>query len=649
MSILQNFGTVKVNNLISTIMKFRNDINGLRFLAVIMVVLYHYGFAGFAGGFIGVDIFFVISGFLMTSIVCNGIEKDKFSLWRFYCARAKRIIPALLAVIVTVTILGWFFLFPSEYKQLGKHVISSLFFVSDITYWKESGYFDSGAAEKWLLHTWSLSVEWQFYIFYPVIIIGFLKLMPKVSTLKLLSFLFLASLGIGIYAGFYKPDAGFFLLPSRAWEMLAGGIVSQIRPAMAIPNRVKFSIQLICIGALAICCIMATPLGWPGYKALLPVIFSSVLIYLNSSSVILDNRLSQHIGKISYSLYLWHWPVFVALTMFSRADIILWKLSGLLVAYALSLVSYNLIEKNTKLISGKINHFFYISFALLSLFSLSMLNFNGFDSAYRQISQTSKSRLYEKYRVMHDNWHGYYKDGCDFYNVKDNNHKSSIESYCVKQEHVDGVFLWGDSHAQALSDGVRAITPSDWDFYQVATSSCEPTIGKPLKKAFLDNNCVISNSYALLKIKELKPKVVIIAQRSLHHLNNWNNIATKLKGMGVKHVVVMGPMVQWEEDLSKLISRKDITITNGYASKYYVDSDVFREDDLIKRIKDKNFNFVSLVSNMCNPSQCLSLVPNSEVLMVMDYGHLTHEASIYVGKSVIFPQIKAYFDKTNRG
>ena len=150
---------------------FRKDINGLRAWAVMVVVLFHFGVPGFAGGFIGVDIFFVISGFLMTNILIKKLENphQKFSVWDFYLARAKRIVPALLVLCITLLALGWLMLPPQDYRSLGMHTLTSVLFASNIQYWREAGYFDVASHDKWLLHTWSLSVEWQFYVLLPLL------------------------------------------------------------------------------------------------------------------------------------------------------------------------------------------------------------------------------------------------------------------------------------------------------------------------------------------------------------------------------------------------------------------------------------------------------------------------------------------------
>ncbi|HUD33330.1 MAG TPA: acyltransferase, partial [Variovorax sp.] len=157
---------------------FRGDINGLRAWAVVAVVLYHFGIPGLHGGFVGVDVFFAISGFLMTGIVVQALERDRFSVWQFYLARARRIVPALVVLCATLMALGWRLLLPSDYKALGTHAWSSVAFMSNFKYWREAGYFDAGSHDKWLLHTWSLAVEWQFYLVLPLVLLAVWKLRP---------------------------------------------------------------------------------------------------------------------------------------------------------------------------------------------------------------------------------------------------------------------------------------------------------------------------------------------------------------------------------------------------------------------------------------------------------------------------------------
>lgn len=206
---------------------FRKDINGLRAWAVVAVVLFHFGVPGFAGGFVGVDIFFVISGFLMTNILIKKLEnpQQKFSVWDFYLARAERIAPALLVLCIALLALGWFLLPPQDYRSLGMHTLTSVLFASNIQYWREAGYFDAASHDKWLLHTWSLSVEWQFYLVLPLLLWGVWRLWPgRCNAAQVHILLLLASLALLVWLTSQKPEAAFFLLPTRAWEMLAGAL-----------------------------------------------------------------------------------------------------------------------------------------------------------------------------------------------------------------------------------------------------------------------------------------------------------------------------------------------------------------------------------------------------------------------------------------
>lgn len=174
-------------------MNFRHDINGLRAIAVFAVVLFHFNPHWLPGGFAGVDVFFVISGFLMTSIIFNGLERDNFNLIKFYTARANRIIPVLSVMSIILLIFGWFYLLPTDYLELGRQVERSSYFASNILFSKGGGYFDTDEKTKWLLHTWSLSVEWQFYIFFPLILLALKKYLSFAQLKKVVVYLLLVS------------------------------------------------------------------------------------------------------------------------------------------------------------------------------------------------------------------------------------------------------------------------------------------------------------------------------------------------------------------------------------------------------------------------------------------------------------------------
>ena len=219
-------------------MQFRKDINGLRAIAVLAVVLFHFNASWLPGGFAGVDVFFVISGFLMTGIIFRGINQGDFSVLKFYIARANRFIPALAVLCVALLLFGWFYLGPTEYRALGKHVAGSMAFLSNVFYWMEAGYFDAASHEKWLLHTWSLSAEWQFYILYPLILVVLRKFMSakkvKIAVLLITILCFIFS----VIATYKWPSFSYYLLPTRAWEMLIGGI-AYLYPFKLKENRKK--------------------------------------------------------------------------------------------------------------------------------------------------------------------------------------------------------------------------------------------------------------------------------------------------------------------------------------------------------------------------------------------------------------------------
>lgn len=325
-------------------MKFREDINALRAIAVASVVVFHFNHSWLPGGFAGVDVFFVISGFLMTMIVVKGLEKENFSILSFYIARVKRIIPALSVLCFALLIFGLFFISPIDYLNLGKHAAASLSFVSNIVYWSESNYFNPSSNEKWLLHTWSLSVEWQFYLIYPLALV-FLK---KFLTLRQLKFVVLCGTALAfmfsVFVTIKSSSAAYFLLPTRAWQMLAGGLV------FLYPLSIKdsFRPQLQLIGLILIIIsffIFTSSTPWPGYASLLPIIGSCMVLASNNDSKLVNNNIAHSIGKWSYSIYLWHWPIVVAGYYFELGSY--WWLVGIPLSILLGAMSFKHVESKT--------------------------------------------------------------------------------------------------------------------------------------------------------------------------------------------------------------------------------------------------------------------------------------------------------------
>lgn len=375
-------------------MQFRKDINGLRAISVLAVVLYHYNSLWLPGGFVGVDIFFVISGFLMTGIIFSGLESNSFSVIKFYESRAKRIVPALAVLCIAVLVFGWFYLIPLELEDLAKHSGSSMGFFSNFVYLSEVGYFDVSAHQKWLLHTWSLSVEWQFYLVYPLLLLA----MSRFLSLKALKNAVLVMAFIGyIYSAVItqrSPDSSYYLLPARAWEMLLGGVAFLFPLELSDWKRrvLEWSGLVLIIASFFL---ISSEFAWPGYLSLIPVLGAFLLIQANRKGSIITNNISfQFIGKWSYSIYLWHWPLIV---LDAKYALNLNFGVYLLITILCALISYQFIERKSN------------NSSLIFLFLLSISV-----SLYLYLSSGAPDRVDEKYQLSRTEFHVSYYGGSGF-------------------------------------------------------------------------------------------------------------------------------------------------------------------------------------------------------------------------------------------
>ena len=304
---------------------FRYDINALRAIAIISVIAYHYGIAGFSGGFVGVDIFFVISGFLISAHIFRDLERDSFSFSRFYVSRLRRIFPALAAMCFAGVLWGWYFTFlPRDYLSNIRHALDALLFVSNYAFNDERGYFDIASTSKPLLHTWSLSVEGQFYLFLPLLLMLIWRYVRKYYA-TIIALVFLLSLAWSIYSSQIDASAAFYQSTARAWEFMAGTLLALIATKRI---NVLWSniVSIVGLGLLLISiATFNSTLLWPSYNALLPVIGSVLLIVASDAPVtrwLFSSWILQRLGDISYSLYLWHWTVLVFAKLYvnSRLD-----------------------------------------------------------------------------------------------------------------------------------------------------------------------------------------------------------------------------------------------------------------------------------------------------------------------------------------
>jgi peptidoglycan/LPS O-acetylase OafA/YrhL len=328
---------------------YRPDIDGLRAIAVVAVIAFHFGVAGFSGGYVGVDVFFVISGFLITQILVRDHQLGRFTIAHFYERRARRIIPALVTVLALTLAIGWVFLTPTEYSNLGKATLSALTFVSNVLFWRGSGYFEAGAMRP-ILHTWSLAVEEQFYIAYPLVLAVLFKFRRRWITVVILSAL-LTSFLLSAVGAFLSPSATFFLIPTRAWELMVGaalalGLVPPIRHA-----RVA---EVIAISGLFLLCLAVGLYNertyFPGAAALLPCVGTAMLIHSGRDHrtrprSLLAWRPIVTVGLMSYSLYLYHFPIHLYAVR-AKLDDLSWSetAAAMALTFTLAFLSWRYIE-----------------------------------------------------------------------------------------------------------------------------------------------------------------------------------------------------------------------------------------------------------------------------------------------------------------
>lgn len=628
-------------------MNFRKDINWLRAIAVIGVVLYHFNNQWLPGGFAGVDVFFVISGFLMTKIIFTGLEQNNFSIFKFYVSRVNRIIPALAFLCFILLIIGWFYFPAVDYTALGKQVFYSLLFISNITYWKDTGYFTSTSDEIWLLHTWSLSVEWQFYILYPLFLIVFWKLLSLRKIKVLLLIIALLGFVFCIISTYMSPETAFYMLPMRAWEMIFGGL------AYLYPFNLKQKIKVILkwLGLTLITIsyfLLSSKYYWPGYLVSLPTLGTFLIIQANQNdSTLIQNTVLQYIGKWSYSIYLWHWPIVVAIYTFSLNQN--YKYAGLVLSLFLGYISATYIERIKFMSYEKWRYIFcvkpvYISLTIIVIARLVYLS-NGVNLNIRPIASSEQAAFLDEYALKHKKLDDAYWLQCNTYHRFLENNSYDVDPNCITKKKYDGgIFLWGDSHAEALSLGIRTLLKSQGvPFYQKTSSGCKASLVETttLQGLFKDA-CDHSNKVAIQAIALNKPKVVVIAQANSHDKTNWNELNEKLHELGVSHVILVGPVPQWSPSLPRvMVKTKNWYHVGNFISDVGLDLDLINLDSQMKLMKyPQGMSYVSLIDQLCrknnlNLYECRIRAENETELLQVDYGHLSQSGSLFVVETIL--------------
>lgn len=437
---------------------FRSDINGLRAWAVIAVVFYHFKFPGFAGGFVGVDVFFVISGFLMTGIISRALQQQSFSLWDFYRARALRIIPSLLLVCVATAAIGSFILLNSEYRALLKQTVYSLLFISNHYFDSAGDYFNNNSQQQPLLHTWSLAIEWQFYLLLPLALISAAKIgRDSTAQYRLLAVLSTLSLASLIYVQ-TNDGNGFYSLAARGWELLIGGLLYFANLDLTLKQVQK---KWLCGGgfALLVIAINATPANnWPNLWAFLPIAATcSIIITAQQNNLLTSNRAAQLLGDISYPLYLWHWPLAVYLFLVVDSPTLLQKAITMLVALLLAAITHYTVEKY--FLNKTNNRVLRFSLLILCFFTVISSVFTlhqKWDYSTRltpEIEQIVQGGR-DKHPLMR---------ACSY---RENSLQKTAMMPCTLQageltERPATAILLGDSHAAALAGELSKASPND--------------------------------------------------------------------------------------------------------------------------------------------------------------------------------------------
>jgi peptidoglycan/LPS O-acetylase OafA/YrhL len=499
-------------------MKYRSDIDGLRCLAVVPVVLFHANVSGAPGGFVGVDVFFVISGFLITTIIHRELTEGRFSLIGFYERRVRRILPALFAVTSAVLVAGWFTMTPADYDQLGQSILAALLFVSNGWFWQNSGGYTDGATSYLpMLHTWSLAVEEQFYIFFPLLLLLVFRLGGRFVRPALLV-LTAGSLLLAIWATPRMPDASFYLLPTRAWELGLGALLA----VGLIPTHAPRALREVA-GVLGLAGVLLpvvfynVHMEFPGLAAMPPVIGAALVIWAGTAGPVAASRLLSLrpfviVGLISYSLYLWHWPI-NAFARYRLATIELdlaWQVSTIFLSLILAWVSWRIVERPFRIRPAQGGLTRSKIFAASSLYMAGLAGVAAIllltDGAAKQ--RFSSDQLAALAKVVN---HRAYEDCTG---------ARAVEDLCVFNETQapNGVYLlWGDSHAESLLPALIELTADRQKSLVFANrGACVPIPGVARSDlpARSDRRCEIFRTMVLQHVLENEAiEVVILAAR----------------------------------------------------------------------------------------------------------------------------------------
>lgn len=625
-------------------MKFRYDIGFLRAFSVLIVVFFHFKIPFFSGGFLGVDIFFVISGFLMTKIILSGLSKGTFSFVQFYLKRAKRILPALLLLLVFVLIVSVTLFLPEDLRLNSKYVFLSPIFLTNVYFWLYTGYFDPASQTNILLHTWSLSVEWQFYMLYPVLLWPLRKIYLSKRKLFVALLIVFTLISFSLMLALTKDynSFTFYMFPTRAWEMTFGGLAAVLAPHLTSNKLLNQSkrITVICSYVILIICtvLINEQMVWPSYLTIIPVIAVFLILYLNVDSNLLENKIIQFIGNISYSLYLWHWSLYIVFMYFGLNSPIY---IGILIVLSFSFAtgSYLLVEKKVTPINLKI-----LSLNLFIILVLSAVLFFNPSNKIVEYFSIYDQKLINSFSNVNQNseqWKSQFNP-CDCFITRDLSFADYNEQKCLKiDSSKKNILLIGDSHAAQLSASLREQLSADYHVSEASASYAFPflnTVGMKDSKFLINkvfNEFIVKNYHNI--------DVVLISTHWLMYNNfelgyskaelgiNMMKTVNYLQAKNIK-VVIVGQTESYSMPYPKI---KSLSQTFGESlDERYLDLDGFELNNYFKSIFSKE-----IYLDVYNTNKIKKFDSANGRIYMFDDNHLSKYGADQI-VSYIIPNIK---------
>lgn len=635
--------------------KYRADIDGLRALAVLSVVGFHAFPFWIKGGFIGVDIFFVISGFLISTIIFSSLDRNKFSFAEFYSRRVKRIFPALLVVLVACYAFGWFALLTDPYKQLGKHIAAGAGFVSNIVLWSESGYFDNAAETKPLLHLWSLGIEEQFYIIWPVLLWAAWK--KRLNLLTIAVLVAVASFLLNIKGIQTDPVGTFYSPQTRFWELLTGSVVAwlmlykqdgfvnvrykldrllgKVIYASAPENNgntLRNFQSLLGISLIAAALFTTTNTAhFPGWWALLPTFGTALFIGAGTQAwmnrTLFSNRVLVWFGLISFPLYLWHWPLLsfariVEGQMPSREIRVAMIVASLVLAW----FTYAVIEKPIRF--GIHNRLKTATLVVL----MCLVGYVGYNSYQRNGLGFRFPKVIQDLTQYKYNYQKEYREGTCFLRPEQD-YSAFANCEIPADPGKKNLLLWGDSHAAHLYPGFKKINANDANIIELTASACPPILDIEFEAR---PNCKKINDYVFAYAEKHKPEhIVLSAQWTIYNWAALENTVQKLKKAGFTHIDLVGPVPHWKESLPRQLHdyfNADKFHRLPYHMAYGLQKDPFLIDQQMSAFAEKwGLRYISAIDVLCDKAGCTTRFGDTgDKLSAWDNAHLTSTSSEYL-------------------